>query len=87
VMYVTGEDGVERRAFDVMNAFERHARPGATVVSSSCPVPASNNPGDNPPHAKAKARYQEIVDQFLCTMERPTSDHPVRSCSPSTRTG
>ena len=32
------------------------------MVSSSCPVPASNAPGENPPHAVAKARYAEIAD-------------------------
>ena len=34
--------------------------------------------GDNPPHAKAKARYIEIdlVEQFVCTMEWPETDEP-----------
>lgn len=76
VMYVIGDDGVERLETDVLDAFERHALSGATVVSSSRPVPASNKPNDNPPHAKAKARYLERADQFVCTMEWPDVGHP-----------
>ncbi len=76
VMYVTGDDGEDCLETDVLDAFERNALPGATVVSSSCPVPASNESGDNPPHAKAKARYQERAEQFVCTMEWPDVEHP-----------
>jgi len=79
VMYVADDDGVEQLKTDVLDAFERNALPGATVVSSSCPVPASNKPGDNPPHANAKARYLEMVegaDCFVCTMEWPNVDRP-----------
>lgn len=75
VMYVV-EDGSEVLARDVLDAFERHAIEGAIVVSSSCPVPASNTPGQNPPHAKAKARYAEIADDFICTMEHPDATNP-----------
>jgi hypothetical protein len=47
------------------------------IISSSEPVPTSNESGDNPPHAKAKKRYEEIVsDRFLCTQEHPTQDEP-----------
>lgn len=78
VMYVVGDDGVERLARDVLDSFAKHARSNATVVSSSCPVPSSNSAGDNPPHAKAKARYVEIeaVARFVCTMEWPDADRP-----------
>lgn len=44
------------------------------VVSSSNPVPSSNKPGDNPPHAKAKTQYETITESFLCTMNQ---DDPV----------
>ena len=44
------------------------------VVSSSNPVPSSNKPGDNPPHAKAKTQYETITDSFLCTMDQ---DEPI----------
>ena len=43
------------------------------------PVPSRNEPGDNPPHAKAKARYLQIVDDadhFICTGEWPDADRP-----------
>ena len=44
------------------------------IVASSDPVPGRNDPGDNPPHAMAKARYLQILDsaeQFICTQEWP----------------
>jgi len=44
------------------------------VVSSSNSVPASNQPGDNPPHAKAKTQYEKITESFLCTMDQ---DGPI----------
>jgi hypothetical protein len=62
-----------------MAAFERYAREHAVVVSSSMPVPATNSSGENPSHAKAKARYLEILDgedQFVCTQEWPDEEHP-----------
>ena len=74
VMYRDGE-----LQQDILDAFERHARDHAVIVASSMPVPASNDAGDNPPHAKAKARYLQIVDgedQFICTQEWPGADQP-----------
>ena len=74
VMYRDGE-----LQQDILDAFERHARDGAVIVASSMPVPARNDPGDNPPHAKAKARYLQIVDDaghFVCTGEWPDADQP-----------
>ncbi|HTE19723.1 MAG TPA: hypothetical protein VK689_15260, partial [Armatimonadota bacterium] len=36
-----------------------------------------NKSGDNPPHALAKRRYEEIVpDDFLCTHEHPSEEAP-----------
>ena len=47
------------------------------VVSSSDPIPASNEAGDNPPHAIAKEQYELIVpDEFLCTLEHKDKDAP-----------
>ena len=47
------------------------------VVSSSEPVPAKNDPGDNPPHAKAKKQYELIVpNEFICTQEHPDKKNP-----------
>ena len=74
VMYRDGE-----LQQDILDAFGRHARDGAVIVASSMPVPSRNDPGDNPPHAKAKARYLQIVDNadhFICTGQWPDADHP-----------
>ena len=47
------------------------------VVSSSDPIPATNQRGDNPPHAKAKVQYERIVpNRFLCTHEHPDKKNP-----------
>lgn len=68
------EETLKRDILDLMEAAA--ATPGF-VVSSSPPIPAANNSGDNPPHAKAKRRYQEIVpDEFLCTQEHPNEEEP-----------
>ena len=77
VMYVR-EDGKDVRKDDVLEAFGRHARDGAVIVSSSCPIPAADVDGNNPPHRMAADRYREIVDagNFLCTMEWPSKDEP-----------
>ncbi|MEV5413168.1 hypothetical protein AB0K60_30560 [Thermopolyspora sp. NPDC052614] len=77
VMYVR-EDGRDVLKNDVLDAFERHAREGAVIVSSSCPIPSKDVDGNNPPHRKAADRYREIVDSgnFLCTMEWPSEDDP-----------
>ncbi len=54
---------------DILHDLERVQECQSHIVASSDPVPTTNKPGDNPPHAKAKARYQEIVgpEQFYCT--------------------
>jgi beta-lactamase superfamily II metal-dependent hydrolase len=73
VMYTTSETGVEQLRRDLLDDFEEHARVGARVVASSLPIPAVDRPGANPPHAKAKARYEEVVaDPVLCTAEYPS---------------
>ena len=47
------------------------------VISSSEPVPTDNDPGDSPPHAKAKKQYQRIVpNEFICTHEEPSKESP-----------
>ena len=67
VMYQTEEDK-EALKQDILDDFERFQVGKGVVVSSSLSVPTSNASGDNPPHAKAKARYEEIAGGgFLCT--------------------
>ncbi len=78
VMYWRDEDGDEDilRSHIVSEIANVACDPGY-VVSSSEPVPARNNPGDNPPHAKAKSLYESIVpNAFLCTHEHPNCQSP-----------
>jgi hypothetical protein len=47
------------------------------VIASSPEFPTSNSSGDNPPHIKARRRYEEIVNTgFLCTGEHSTAENP-----------
>ncbi len=70
VMY---EDDVLQE--DVMQEFaDRQLSPGY-IIASSNEFPHSNSAGDNPPHRKARNRYEEIVnDSFLCTGEISTPE-------------
>jgi beta-lactamase superfamily II metal-dependent hydrolase len=68
VMYKRDADGKEQLQLDVLNAFERNARPGGTVVCSSAVFPDVDVDGHNPPHKMAADRYAEIVDEVICTM-------------------
>ena len=76
-MYVR-ENGQDVLKDDVLDAFARHARDGAVIVSSSRPIPPADEDGKNPPHRKAADRYREIVDagNFICTMEWPSEENP-----------
>jgi hypothetical protein len=79
VMYWQGEGESEAiLKQDILDDLEAAAGTPAYIVASCEPIPASNKPGDNPPHAKAKARYEEIVDsgRFLCSQEHPDMDAP-----------
>jgi hypothetical protein len=67
-MYKPNDNGNDVLQMDLLNAFERNARAGAVVVSSSAVIPASDVVGANPPHRKAADRYSEIADDFICTM-------------------
>jgi beta-lactamase superfamily II metal-dependent hydrolase len=58
----------------ILDAIERAAKPDAMIVASCDTVPETNKDGDNPPHAIAKARYEEIAE-FLCTGDR--DDAPI----------
>ncbi|WP_064444929.1 hypothetical protein [Rhodococcus sp. YH3-3] len=68
VMYKKDSDGNDQLQMDVLNAFERNARSGATIVCSSAVFPALDEPGQNPPHRMAADRYAEIADEVICTM-------------------
>lgn len=79
VMYWQSPDDDEPKPQQgLLDKIEAAARDDAHIVASAPPIPASNEPGDNPPHAKAAARYRELVDDghFICTGEHPTTDAP-----------
>lgn len=76
VMYqVEGEKEVLKK--DILDDFEASQVGDGFVVASCEEIPASNSDGDNPPHAKAKARYEEICSRFLCTHEDGEAGDPL----------
>ena len=63
---------------DILDIMQEHALEPGYIIASSAPIPASNEPGDNPPHVKAKREYLKIVpDDFICTHEHPNESNPV----------
>jgi hypothetical protein len=78
VMY-QDEDGKEVRKQDILNDLEAFQVGSGYVVASANSIPTSNKDGDNPPHAKAKARYQEIaIGGFLCTHDDGGHAEPLK---------
>ncbi len=69
-------DDAEKLKQDILDKMEAAAKSPNYVVASSNPVPSKNQKGDNPPHAKAKKRYEEITTTFICTMEHPNEENP-----------
>ena len=78
VMYVLDGDGKDVLDEKLMSKIEEAGGECRYIVASSEPIPSSNQPGDNPPHAKAKNRYEEIVEEgnFICTQEHPSEETP-----------
>lgn len=79
VMYWQGpEDDEPKLRQELLDEIDSAARDDAHIVASSGPIPSEDEPGDNPPHAKAAARYRELVDDghFVCTGEHPTETEP-----------
>ena len=74
VMYWRDKSGKETLQKHIVDEMASAARSVNRVVSSSNTVPASNKPGDDPPHAKAKEQYETITESFLCTMDQ---DSPI----------
>ena len=72
-MYQKDDSGNDVLKQDMLDDLEDAQAAGGYIVASAVAIPASNSSGDNPPHAKARARYEEIVSgQFLCTGEYST---------------
>lgn len=72
------EDGKKVLKQDMLDDLEAYQVGDGTIVSSSEKIPNSNQKGDNPPHARAKNRYQEIASNgFLCTHEDTADSEPI----------
>jgi hypothetical protein len=75
VMYWKDEgDDEEKLKKHIVDEMDAASKSPNRIVSSSNTVPASNKPGDDPPHAKAKTQYESITSSFLCTMD---NDNPI----------
>jgi len=72
-MYEKNDNGDDVLKQDILDDLESFQLTPGFIVASSVAIPGNNTSGDNPPHAKAKTRYEEIVnDDFICTGEYST---------------
>lgn len=78
VMY-QDENGVEVLKKDILeDLYDYQVGDGFIVASANC-IPSTNEDGDNPPHAKAKARYQELATGgFVCTHDDGEHAEPLQ---------
>lgn len=79
VMYWKGDDDdVEKLKQDIMDDFDDYKLDGGYIIASS-ESDFSDEEGKNPPHLKARKRYEEIVDSghFQCTHEHPNTKNPT----------
>ncbi len=79
VMYAKeGEDSTEKFKKDIMDFFNSYARSGEVYIVSSSHSKFTDGDGDNPPHKKARKRYEEIIKPgcFICTHEYPDKRNP-----------
>jgi hypothetical protein len=60
-----------------MDKFKRYKNTGAYEIAS-CESDFTDGDGDNPPHKKARSRYEEIIDKehFMCTHEHIDKKKP-----------
>lgn len=78
VMY-QDEEGKTVLKRDILDELEASQVGQGYIVASANSIPASNEVGDNPPHAKAKKRYQEIATGgFVCTHDDGGHALPLR---------
>jgi hypothetical protein len=78
VMYQQ-EDGKLVLKQDILDDFDTYQVGEGYIVASANCIPTSNEDGDNPPHALAKARYGEIVrGGFICTHDDGGHAEPLR---------
>lgn len=63
---------------DVLDDLAAYQVSGGIIVASSEEIPSENASGDNPPHAKAKKRYEEVAEGgFVCTHEHSENGTPL----------
>jgi beta-lactamase superfamily II metal-dependent hydrolase len=73
------ENGKDVLKQDILDDLEEYQVGNGYVIASSNCIPQSNEDGDNPPHAIAKKRYEEIVaGGFLCTHDDGGHAEPLR---------
>ena len=60
---------------DILDDLEAAKRDEDAVVVASCDSNFGDEEGKNPPHLKARKRYEEIAD-FMCTHEHPDTEDP-----------
>ena len=74
------DEGDEDEVFkqDIMDYFEKYSRDKKGYIVSSSHSDFSDEEGKNPPHLKARKRYEEIVESkhFLCVHEHPSKTSP-----------
>ncbi|GAB4002141.1 hypothetical protein GCM10028807_60120 [Spirosoma daeguense] len=88
VMYERDAEGNDALKQDVLDEFAACQLNVGYIVASSNEFPASNSPGDNPPHIKARNRYEEIVNNdFVCTGEVSTPENVKPIIFSSTQDG
>lgn len=71
------EDGKLTLKQDILDDIEAAQVGQGTIIASCEAIPATNSKGDNPPHALAKERYQEIAGAFYCTHEDGKAGEPL----------
>jgi len=72
------EDDKEVLKQDILDDLAEYQVDGGVIIASSEKIPSQNASGDNPPHAKAKKRYEEVADGgFLCTHEDGEDGKPL----------
>lgn len=71
------KDGEDVKQQDILDAITTSGGEIGYIVLSCDGVPSRNSDGDNPPHKKARNRYEEIApSRVICTMEEPSKDKP-----------
>jgi hypothetical protein len=80
VMYWQEKDDKEEKfKKDIMAFFENYARQDGGYIISSSHSKFTDGDGDNPPHKKARKRYEEIIKagHFICTHEYLDKKSPM----------